>query len=806
MTILKLGFAMGGGVSLGTFNAGALSQSIKLAIVYGKDQNGELYDSVEIDVFSGASAGSISLALMLRALAAQTPEQIQQANLDLAKEFSEDTLNALPVNKKDALIAAQVMQNVQHDIWVKQVNMDNLLSKGQDNDLAGTSTLKHTAGILNRGALETIAVNLIKGSPTINLDKSKALLGDRVLFASSLTNLTPIIQDAKNQFKVGLGGDFALQDGMTSYTHKESRIFDLYLGKKNGDTLRNSEKHPDRWVRYHLGSRQTGTIGDMSDDNHDVWWRIVSTAMASGAFPMAFEPIVLERFNFEFADTWPRELQNQQKFNFTYIDGGVFNNEPIRDAFKLASFMDANDERVNIERSIIFVDPSIASNQSTFNLPVHPRYALTSPLFGNNAIGDIDGVDLVRKASLDKLQGHIGSILSCIFNQARSIEGDKIFQVRKQFKNRNEIRKSYLSEDPIDVSNDLLKALLSQITHLQKNDDKLSLFPNTGLNVLAEVKRIAREEPEIFKEIDYARIENDLDKILKQQTPSYSSYSWYLALRFIMLDQAMSLTGKSDKTRFFAIGPCIDFSLPDTPELIKLPGDQLQAFGGFFYEPTRNIDLQLGKYCAHQALTTEDFLDIPPLPKPAPELSESQKRAYDKALHKGSNQLINRILDMVSDSHIPFISSIPKFALKLLVTKILSADGLANKIELRIKIPKGLKLELDGRGRIPYIGDKDIHPVQFGGESYLVTTAEFKDEKWIGEHIHRGNSIIIDKNNRKFATIPLPSHAQMKIVGKQLSLSGYAYLVYDFSNKKTNQDWSVEAPLIPMHSVLSQQA
>lgn len=806
MTILKLGFAMGGGVSLGTFNAGALSQSIKLAIVYGKDKNGELFDSVEIDVFSGASAGSISLALMLRALAAQTPSQIQQANIDLATEFSEDVLNALPANKKDALIAAQVMQNVQHNIWVKQVNMENLLSKGQDNDLAGTSSLKHTAGILNRGALETIAVNLIKDSPTINLDKSKALLGERVLFASSLTNLTPIIQDAKSEFKVGLGGDFALQDGMTSYTHKESRVFDLYLGEKNGKTLRDSEKHPDRWVRYHLGSRQTGTIGDMSDDNHDVWWRIVSTAMASGAFPMAFEPIVLERFNFEFADTWPRELQHQAKFNFTYIDGGVFNNEPIRDAFKLASFMDANDERLNIERSIIFVDPSIASNQSTFNLPVHPRYALTSPLFGDNPIGDIDGVDLVRKASLDKLQGHLGSIVSCIFNQARSIEGDKIFKVRKKFKNRNEIRKSYYLEAPIDVSNELLKALLSQITHLQESDDKLSLFPNTGLNVLAEVKRIAREEPQLFSGLDYERIESDLNNILQHQSPSYSSYSWYLALRFIMLDQSMSLTGKSDKTRFFAIGPCIDFADPTKPELIKLPGDKLQAFGGFFYEPTRNIDLQLGKYCAHQALSTEDFLDIPPLPKPAPELSESQVRLYDKALHKGTNQLIDRVLNMVSDSHIPFISSIPKFALKLLVNKVLSGDSLASKVELRIKIPQGLSLELDGRGRLPIIGDKDIHPVQFSGESYLITTAEFKDSKWVGEHITRGNSIIIDKNNRKFAKIPLPSQPQMQIIHQQLSVHGYAYLVYDFSGKRTDHDWQVEAPLMPMHSVLSQQA
>ena len=58
--ILKLGFAMGGGVSLGTFSGSALTETIKQYMVYGKDENGEKYEEVVIDVFSGASAGAIS--------------------------------------------------------------------------------------------------------------------------------------------------------------------------------------------------------------------------------------------------------------------------------------------------------------------------------------------------------------------------------------------------------------------------------------------------------------------------------------------------------------------------------------------------------------------------------------------------------------------------------------------------------------------------------------------------------------------------------------------------------------------------
>jgi len=53
-TVLRIGFAMGGGNSLGTFNGAALSQALKLLLLRGIDRNGEPYERVEVDVFSGA--------------------------------------------------------------------------------------------------------------------------------------------------------------------------------------------------------------------------------------------------------------------------------------------------------------------------------------------------------------------------------------------------------------------------------------------------------------------------------------------------------------------------------------------------------------------------------------------------------------------------------------------------------------------------------------------------------------------------------------------------------------------------------
>src|SRR4051794_518520 len=81
-TTLRLGFALGGGVSLGTFCGSALSESIKLLLLYGRDRHGQPYDRIRIDVFSGASAGALSLGLMLRTLAEPAINDVKRASIE----------------------------------------------------------------------------------------------------------------------------------------------------------------------------------------------------------------------------------------------------------------------------------------------------------------------------------------------------------------------------------------------------------------------------------------------------------------------------------------------------------------------------------------------------------------------------------------------------------------------------------------------------------------------------------------------------------------------------------------------------
>ena len=64
---------MGGGVSLGSFCGSSMTETVKLLILFGG------YKKVEIDAFSGASAGSLSLAIMIRYLACLPQEMVKAA-------------------------------------------------------------------------------------------------------------------------------------------------------------------------------------------------------------------------------------------------------------------------------------------------------------------------------------------------------------------------------------------------------------------------------------------------------------------------------------------------------------------------------------------------------------------------------------------------------------------------------------------------------------------------------------------------------------------------------------------------------
>ncbi|MGW8268555.1 MAG: patatin-like phospholipase family protein, partial [Longimicrobiales bacterium] len=490
-TTLRVGFAMGGGVSLGTFNGAALTQALKLLLLRGMDRNHHPYERVLVDLFSGASAGSMSLAIMLRGLVHPAPDRMAVARHRLTTEFGQE-FTALTPDAQETLLAAQVVQDIQEEIWVREITLKKLLGQG-DQEAKGRVHL--TAGLVDRGTVEELARRYLSyPGPGVGLSHRK-ILADRVLFASSLANLSPILADARSEFPRDEAGLLGLSDGLTSSVHRELRVFDLHFkdlfsdGGIELDKLTDPDTFPRRWCRYHSGEKVSDTdntgrgIGSLLEKR--AWARMAATSIASGAFPGAFEPVPLERRSYEYGETedgkvslWPAKLKGRNRHVFTYVDGGTFNNEPVREAFRLASFMDAQAPEEDFERLIVFVDPHVVVPDPSLRVPHHGAWMLDEP---NRLLGSMDGLDLKRKASLDRLLPAGFSVVGAVLNESRVIEADKIFRTRKRFSLRNEIREHLhrsLSTNP-DVP--ALKPLITRLSLLLSQDRAGVMIPAGAL-------------------------------------------------------------------------------------------------------------------------------------------------------------------------------------------------------------------------------------------------------------------------------------------------------------------------------------
>lgn len=764
--ILKLGFAMGGGVSLGSFSGGALTEAIKLLVLYGKDADGNRYEDVEIDVFSGASAGSMSLSIMLRALADQTNEQREKATQILNDDFGSD-FHDLSTKNKDKLIAAQVAQDVQKSIWVDEINLNKLLGKVENQK---QKNLNNLASILDRGALEDISkkyfdMSKLFSDPDFKFE-NKQLLTERVLFASTLTNLTKIQYDARPEFSKDYPmNNLGLEDGLTSNGHKDLRIFDLnFTDIVNVDELKNPKSYPPRWCRYHLGGESEGNIGDLKKQS--TWSKIIATSIACGAFPFAFEPVVLNRAKYEFGhNIWPNRLSEKDInwYPFTYVDGGALNNEPIREAYRLASFMDANDPRDNTDRLIVFVDPNVNEPQPYFNVPIHNEYKVEDPrIFG-------DGYDLERLNSIDRMIPQIGSMISVLMDQAKVIEKDKIYQVRQKIDERDNFR-SYLKKTciPSAPKNATFNEIGTAIKEKLENNKIHMAIPPGALSIQNELKRVIKEE--YNSESHLISKVNDFVISTKKEA-ELDADKWIFMYYCVLLDLTMDMTGKSKASKIIAIAPVV-FDENRVAKIIDLPGKPLSAFAGFTSSLPSRYEVKISKYCARLFLEEEGFI----IKKhgglgPYPIFTSNDDDIYKKELKAGVEDLSVRISEMIKKSHLlnttPGLEKAILYFISNKVKKImreLSFDEDPKvKFIFKIEVPSK-KYELDGKRP-----NSDFGPVKIDGKYYLITNLDYhlhldipNDTRWKGIHTIDGNQkLFIDLNkllkDKGFCTIQLPN-------------------------------------------------
>lgn len=864
--ILKLGFAMGGGVSLGTFSGASLTETIKLYVLElacalragGQSK----YDAIELDVFSGASAGCLSLALMLRGLAFRTPEEERNAIAHLRNDprnaaIYEYLAGAADANKQAAsllrqLVAIEAVQMLEEDAWVRGISFEKLVPKDTDDPaLAGGM------GILDFRAVEEIARRLLVHEVPTQPDgfSERQLLGKRVLFAASLASLTPFVNDARPEYEVPKFDFAGLTDGLRSSVHRDLRVFDLNFKplQPTPEELnrRENTEHPFRWVLIHNVSAQTiadgvnsqrfadGDMFSICDPN--VWKMIGLTAMASGAVPFAFSPVALPRWDYEYgyqdtlgADdqrgcTWPRNLwppanpnaAKTRRHTFSFVDGGTFNNEPVREAFRLASFLDANDERDFIRR-IVFVDPFVSDEFESLRVGIHLNFASRDK-------GEEDHTEKdrpYRMATLDKLAPHVGQVLGALMNEARVVEGDKIFQTRNRFKIRQSYRQTLFQLDiqkgdkTVAAANDLIeqcrKTLASDFYH--------QMIPVMSPDLAKELGRVARDHrgnlPGLALEPD------DTLAIKPEEVPEALYPSWFKALSILYGDLMLDLGGKSDQAELLAIAPVMSFTENPRGELqakmMELAGAPLAGFAGFMLPDALANDFMAGRYAAGLFLETDNYMgcSVPiahALNQRVPKEGICSVKIDQEVIKRGLGRLASRVSAAIKQAHLihffPGLDQVAEALLSLVITRTLprlAADASTRRsFELWVQV-EDANLELDGGG----VGN-DCPARREPGETglWLVTvvdcyftfawnTFQPNQNPWRGYHLFEEKYLPIYRNSllsladRKVCDLCLPDHELVVEALKTGSIGFCCALRPDFLGTKAPQMpvWELKYP------------
>lgn len=757
---------MGGGASLGTFNGAALTEALKLLILFGRDKQGNRFDRVEVDVMSGASAGAMSLAVMLRKAAHQTGPERTAARAKL-KKAHEGRYQELSPKSREAAVTAQVIQSAQEKIWVEDITIRKLLADGN------LKKLKHVASILDRGAVDEIAArNLEFEGELLDVQPEKKgwILGERVLFACTLTNLSAIEASSEGAYSARGKKTKAVHQAVTSNLHRELRVFDFNFCARELQELPGSglsggepdvcedEPFPRAWCRYHAGPAIDGHIGDLR--TRAAWNKVGATAIASGSFPFAFEPVTLMRSSYEYGGLrkdggmWPDHLNAvaekagtasdpYYKYPFSFVDGGMLNNEPLREAFRLASFLDAHESDGEFERLIVFVDPNIDTSPPNERNQFRQEYELAKTMRPGDML---DRYVLERKTSGEKLLGHLGDLLSVLVDESTELEADKAAQTRNLFALRSTVLQGLDGALNPHPSVKVLHGLWSACRKQLEGEESRRIVPARTLSMPAEIARIVREVPTLRAlGGKYAEFQNAMEK---KQLPDEAGL-WLQALSRLMIDLMLDLGGKKEDASLLSIGPVLNPYSARHEKPIALPGGRLLGFGGFTSSVPRRYEVEIGKYCAQEFLRKVNYIKLEGPGLKYREMTEREKAIYDRDFEAGMKLVQKRLALIVADGFglWPGVSQAAQWVLKQLIEpRLLGAEGRdvrEQKYELRIVVPDGLKLKLDGKD----FRDSDVESIEIPdfpspgtGRRCLITfaTARFEGEvfrRWECPHI-----------------------------------------------------------------------
>jgi len=750
---LKIGLVMAGGTSMGVFTGVALTESLKQILIFAKNKQGDLFEKIEIDIMTGASAGSVVLALLFRSLINADdicPLTQKEIQIKLIAQYGSPLWESLSEDKKNDLIRLQQAQEIQIEVWTKELEIKNFLKDSGE--------LNKSASVLNSSILSEIAQKYMFPPKTLN----KKLLANRVLMQFTLSRLAAFRHDGRSKFtnedkNTPLAK--ALGDGLVTYDHRDSRTFDIHL---NGD---DKNIINPTWIKVKPHNKaQKNSVPDSK-----FWAQSVSTAIASAAFPFALEPVVLMRNKSEYGAEWPDELSDFEEYPFTYIDGGVLNNEPIREAFKLAQIIDSKE--VSFERKIIFIDPNVKEKQGGFNPGIHGQFYFPKHKSKFQ--------ELELKNTHQRLGSFIWPMINMYEHQSKVIEGDKILDMKKRFAQRREFHKNLIAILPDKVEKERILYMVKVCENLISTNKSSSPLDLSIWKALEKV--IKTYNFDFFSNIRGYKSFETFFLQLKTKLEIENSRQWYAALWLLYGDFTLGLQKKDENSELVPIAP-YDFK---TDNIVRLPGAEVAGFAGFSSKEIADFTIRFARNMSSRFLKLSHTIpeESATACSEIPILTFEEVRK-DKDFQKNMKIFYDRIEEVLTAKKLSY-EVIWKFGeLKNKISSFLEKTSNTKTYEFRIEIPKTLakKLELDGKDFF----DTDMKTVTVNKTNYLVTFADYdsKSGKWAGIHLNKAGYLSIDYDGDKHAFCQIEMPSLKHIQELELMPNPFFRMLINYGDKK----------------------
>lgn len=355
----KLAIAISGAVSLGSFEAGVMYEVLEAIAKYNnpvdpKNKPDEA-NRIEIDVITGASAGGMTAGILAQKLLC------------------------------DGTSLRGAYTNPLYESWVQEVDIGKLLDKPRE---------EYKFSLLSSRVVESIGKKYIEDRPLIK--ESHPSVASEIHVGIAMSNLN--------------GWDYIVRprnvqgDGKFTYTRYKDRFVcrlskDNQMIKLSEVSLLHKKDFIDEWVKINPPTDWDQLPVDVQKEKH--WDRLRKCSLSSGAFPFAFEAMEIDRCpgEGEFAGRTADKP-------YVYTDGGVFENEPLGLAKKLAEWLD--------EKARPTGNDANTANENSKHDESNRVYLYVAP--GNKH--STANINFGRTEQVD-LWSTLKSLISAFFHQAR---------------------------------------------------------------------------------------------------------------------------------------------------------------------------------------------------------------------------------------------------------------------------------------------------------------------------------------------------------------------------------------------------